>query len=109
MRSELDWGWVIGLLEGEGCFTIRSVGKYRYPRIIVASTDFDVLHRLQSLVPGNLTGPYDPKANGSLGSKPQMRWTSTKKGDTIDLMKQLLPHMSERRKARIEEVLAATS
>jgi hypothetical protein len=50
--SDLELGWVAGILEGEGCcfVTTRSkggYGPYVYARVTVCMTDRDILERLQ--------------------------------------------------------------
>ena len=39
--SDVDWAWVAGLLEGEGCFPIVN----GYPRITIKMTDQDIIER----------------------------------------------------------------
>jgi hypothetical protein len=106
-----DLLWVAGLLEGEGCFLLhrdrQSWGGHKYvyyrPRVICAMTDRDVIERLQRVTGmgriaiGRATAP---------GHKPYWRWTVSRDGDAIRLMKALYPHMGERRRAKIDEILA---
>ncbi len=97
-----DFYWLVGLLEGEGCFTI-SKSRYRgaiylYPRLALNMTDEDVVARAAAL----------------LGAKYHRVKTATKdtfqtriiSAPALTLMRKLLPHMSHRRQSRIRELLA---
>jgi len=50
--SDLELGWVAGILEGEGCFFVTTrktakYGPYVYARVTVCMTDRDIIERLQ--------------------------------------------------------------
>src|SRR5436189_2402394 len=52
MISQIELGWLSGLLEGEGCFSYnntRRVGPY----IVVVSTDYDTIHKVRRLTKCN--------------------------------------------------------
>jgi hypothetical protein len=99
--------WVAGLLEGEGAFMLTSPkDRTPKPKICVGSTDPDVLVRLQEVTGlGTIYGPYRVQ-NRFPNGKPIQYWTVSKQADAAALMMTLYPLMGERRKARIEEVLA---
>ena len=102
--------WLAGLLEGEGCFRLyrdqQRQGKFVYlyhrPRIICAMTDRDVIERLQRVTG---VGRISLGRKPSPRHKPYWQWTVSRDGDAAELMRALLPHMGERRRARIEQVL----
>ena len=106
--TESELMWVAGLLEGEGCFRWhrdnQQRGRYIYvrPRVICAMTDRDVIDRLQAV-----TG----LGRVSLGRKTAPRhkdywsWVVSRDGDAIALMRTLHPHMGDRRRAKIEDIL----
>jgi hypothetical protein len=56
MPSELDYAWVAGLIDGDGCITLGTVpGGYRKPLLVVDSTDPEIIDELLALFRGNLT------------------------------------------------------
>jgi hypothetical protein len=107
--TEVERAWVAGLLEGEGCFfpieyKTKGYGPYTYARVAVLMTDLDVLQRLQEITGiGHINGPTprkDPR------HKPIWHWVASKNKESIILMRAVYPLMGERRRARIDEVLA---
>ena len=55
MLSDFELGWVAGLIEGEGSFTIKKTRRKNgfscQPQLRVSMTDEDVIRRLTSLIP----------------------------------------------------------
>jgi hypothetical protein len=107
--TEAELAWVAGLLEGEGCFfpieyRTRDYGPYIYARVAVLMTDLDVLQRLQQHTGiGHINGPTprkDPR------HKPIWHWVASRNKESITLMRAVCPLMGERRRARIDKVLA---
>ena len=105
--SELEVGWVAGLFEEEGSFSIKK-GKRKYgcsctPLVQLASTDEDVVSRLHTLVPaGSVCEPTRLTKEG----KQIYKWSLSNSEAVLDLLTLLFPLMSDRRKARIREILA---
>jgi hypothetical protein len=107
--TDFELGWVVGILEGEGCFFITRrakgpYGPYLYGRVTVCMTDRDVLERLQRVTGiGKLERVrerQDPK------HKPISQWIVCRNQEAIELMVAVYPHMGARRQAKIREVLA---
>jgi len=97
LNIDANFHWLVGLLEGEGSFSIHS--KSRCPRLDCGSTDFNVVERVAKTLGTKIYGPYKT-ANGK---KPYYRiFLHGEKA--IELMQQLYPFMSQRRKARIAEI-----
>ena len=101
--EEKDLYWVVGLLEGEGCFLVTQpkfkYKNYFYPRVILHMTDEDVVERYSSLVG---TPYYKPKK--SRGRKQSyMSVLSGKRA--VSFMLSIKDLMGSRRKAKIEEIL----
>lgn len=99
-----EFGWVVGILEGEGCFggfnTPR--GPQRpYLRVNVVSTDREILDRLQEMLGGSICVHGKPHPNW----KKSWRWTLAKQGSVLPLMEAIAPLMSPRRAERIRELL----
>lgn len=95
--------WIAGLLEGEGCFTIKNpkTGTKRSVMVTCHMTDKDVLDRLRTVIGyGLLLGPY---SNGK-GHKPRYVY-STSGESAYHLMKLLLPLMCSRRSIRIKQLI----
>lgn len=101
--TKTQLAWVAGLLEGEGSFTLKSKTSGTKRNIVAQChmTDYDVLLRLHRLTGiGHLRGPY---ANGT--GKPRYNWAVSGPPAYL-LMKDLLPLMCQRRRARITELIA---
>ena len=112
--TKYDWGWLVGLLEGEGCFllaTTKAITKsgrvtYFHPRIDLVSTDKDTVARAAKLMgtsyrcsAGAKTRPQDPYPR-----KPLWK-TSAYSLRALDLMELMLPLMSKHRRQQIKDVL----
>jgi hypothetical protein len=107
--SSFEFGWVVGVLEGEGCFFVNTCGTpkygpYAYARVAVCMTDRDVLERLRDLTGigrlEKIRARKDPK------HKPISQWVVCRNQEAIELMVAVYPHMGARRQAKIREVLA---
>jgi hypothetical protein len=107
--TEAELAWVTVLLEGEGCFfpieyKTKGYGPYTDARVAVLMTDLDVLQRRQNITGiGHINRPTprkDPR------HKPIWHWVASKNKESITLMRAVYPLMGERRRARIDEVLA---
>ena len=105
MKTE-DFYWLVGLLEGEGCFGITPPRRYkgstyRYPKIVVQMTDEDVVRRIAGLFSTRYC---------QLARKPPHKNVfscAISGARAADLMRELLPYMGERRRRRIDEILTA--
>lgn len=100
-------GWVAGLLEGEGSFSIkrskRKNGLSCTPVIQLASTDEDVAVRLHKLIPAaNVCKPR----RKTKGGKQVYNWSLSRSAAVSELLICIFPLMSRRRQDRIREVLA---
>lgn len=100
--SEIEIAWAAGLLEGEGCFRLKT-GTNR-PTIQVQMTDLDVLERLQSLFGGSIREMSKRKEHW----KDCWVWYLDGK-NAADTMKLVLPHMMSRRSEKIKSVLLTYS
>jgi hypothetical protein len=95
-----EWSWLIGLVEGEGCFAMKRTGRLA---IRVQMTDLDPLEKVLSTTgAGNLTGPYKPK---NPAHKPTWAWTVSKHADSVALASVMYPHLSRRRQSQIKAIL----
>jgi len=97
-----DLHWVAGFLEGEGAFKLAKVGNKTYIRISAASTDEDVIERLDGLtIHGTMHGPYQYKSN----NLEYWTWEIAKQKHVAALLMTIYPIMSERRQNKISELL----
>lgn len=96
--TEIEAVWLAGLLEGEGYF-----GLYRgdRPVVEVKMTDRDVVERVGALF-GNPNVVFIPAANERC--QPQYR-ARVRGAGAVEIMRRILPHMGQRRTARITELL----
>ena len=91
-----DLHWLVGLLEGEGCFTLD-----RYsPVIKLLMTDKDVVERAAALLGNTKVSERKRPAGRKTAYATQVFGSPA-----IELMKIMQPLMGLRRKQRIEEVL----
>lgn len=106
--TDLEIGWVSGMIEGEGCITLSytNTQKRRYGPYInvrLAMNDKDLILRLQQVTG---IGKISPKRRISgLGKQDQWSWDVQKQSDVKDLLRVIQPLMGERRNQRIFEVL----
>lgn len=105
--SDFELGWVAGLIEGEGSFTIKKTRRKNgfscQPQLRVSMTDEDVIRRLASLIPiGNVLRA----GRKTKGGKDVWMWSLTNSQALIDLMIALRLLMGERRRKRMDFILA---
>jgi len=111
--TDFELGWLVGLLEGEGCFGLtgyRSGENKTTPIIQLAMTDLDVVRRAAAILGGGQKEPRVQLAagqmagtDGPIARKTVYRWRVAGKR-AIEVMRLVLPHMGERRSARIREI-----
>jgi hypothetical protein len=94
--------WLAGLLEGEGCFSNRS-DRYCSPLIQLVMTDRDVVVRAARAMGAHKV--IECKVPRKADKK--IYRTNVYGSTALQLMRDLLPHMGERRSAKILEILAA--
>jgi len=107
--SDFDLGWVVGIIEGEGCF-VRYQDKRRPTtwsiKIQVESTDHDVILKLKQLLGGNIwESNYASKYKRFPDAKPSWRWAITNRKLGVPLLQMLQPNMSVRRQKQIQLLL----
>ena len=100
INNERERGWLAGLLEGEGYFTLK---RGKYPFVQVVSTDKDVVDRVACLVGfGSTRGPYYKKNPNTKG---YYQWQI--QGDlAVEVMLTIYDLMMNRRKETILYILA---
>lgn len=100
--DECEYAWAAGLFEGEGSIVIARRRQRYYARLIVYSTDRDVLEHWQRLLGGHIRARspqkdgYKPAFYVELGAQDQVKAA----------LERMAPWLGERRTARVAEVLA---
>lgn len=98
-----EFHWLIGLLEGEGCFGTRKFPNGQIlPYISLRMTDKDIVIKAGKLLGGMQqdvrVSQWNPKY------KPVYRWGVSGK-HAVKVMLEILPYMGSRRSDKIMEVL----
>jgi len=65
MISEFDIGWLVGLIEGDGCFTFDG----KHATVALKITDLDTAQRFATLLRTTVCGPYRYE-DSQIGPKP---------------------------------------
>lgn len=106
--SDYDFGWLVGILEGEGCFHLdqRWAKGTGSPRIQVKMTDEDVVNRAASLMEQILNKPVNVKeASANLAKQSQPYQFSVGGQDARKVMRIIVKRMGWRRRQRIWQCL----
>lgn len=100
--DKVKLAWVVGLLEGEGCFSKKN-NRSRDVRVTCVSTDEDVIVKLHRyLGVGHVNGPYHKKPYHK--RKPYYVLQISGK-PAYDVLKLVHRHMGRRRFERISQLL----
>lgn len=98
MSGIRDFGWVAGILEGEGCFSV----KVRSISITCKMADEDIIRGLYEVTGvGRLTGPYFKE-----NRKPIYSWEVSARQDVICVINSVYPYMGIRRSQKIDLMIA---
>ena len=106
--SDYDLGWLVGILEGEGCFYLdqrwaKGTGSVR---IQVKMTDEDTVNKVASLFEQILGKPVEVReSSANLAKQSQPYQVSIGGQDARALMKLVVKRMSWRRRQRIWQCL----
>lgn len=107
---DLDLGWVVGILEGEGAFVVSSDKRRpttKNVKIQVESTDKFVIDKLYSLLGGRIwESNYPAKYRAFPNAKPSWRWCVSSKQECRVLAELIISHMSPRRQEQLNLILS---
>ncbi len=106
--TDVELAWLAGLLEGEGTFSItyqNGPNSPRCPRIGLAMCDRDVVERAADLMGGKRVSDKPVKQTDKGNPRKPQYAVALYTAQSIEMMKQLLPLMGERRSARIRELI----
>lgn len=97
----LDFGWLIGLIEGEGSIHLNK----NSPVLTLSMIDKDVIKRAARLMGKKIhIRHYGPYKSNCLSKQIQYRFNVCG-SDCIEFIKKIYPHMGKRRKEQIRLVL----
>lgn len=102
--DELTKGWIVGIIEGEGCFGLyqdkRRPNTYSI-KIQVESTDQDVIDKLHRHLGGRVwESNYPAKYRAFPNAKPSWRWNVSSKKECKLVLDIIYEYLSIRRKAQ---------
>lgn len=107
--NEFDFGWLVGILEGEGTFVCSQDKRRPHTytvKIQVEMTDKDSIDRINQLVPGKVwESVYPSRTKIFKNVKRSWRWAISRKDQCKELAEKVYPYMSQRRKEQIEKCL----
>ena len=105
MEKNSDFFWVVGFVEGEGCF---SLSDNKYATFTIGSTDLDVIEKACKILGMKKICSRKPKREDD-GKEYKTIYVSVVSGKlAIEIMKELRDFMGERRKTRIDYILEIT-
>jgi predicted DNA-binding protein (UPF0251 family) len=103
--DEQTFGWLIGILEGEGCFSPAARSQPNKPRILLQMIDEDVVAHVASLWSTTYSARPQSQRDQERGWSPTYS-TQLSGKRAVEWMETLRPHMSARRQAQIHAALA---
>lgn len=91
MPSEVERAWAAGVMDADGCVTMRppSGGKFRHPYIVVDSTDLEILQELERIFGGRII----PKKTRNPAHRQQWSWRVFGAKNILVFLVQVVPYM----------------
>jgi hypothetical protein len=107
--SQIDeLSWLVGILEGEGSFTYEVAnGEYKMARVTLAMVDEDIVRRAAKSMPKARYFLQDSSPSRAGKGYQPLHVARSNGTAALELMEMVLPHMGDRRAARIEEIIEA--
>ncbi len=103
MATEAEIAWAAGLFEGEGCFTLgnqhRDVPTFH---AVLQMVDEDVVRKFHGIIGYGVVHSSTVTSTG----KQIFRWTCTRREHFKAVALTLRPHLGERRRSKVDELLA---
>lgn len=99
-EDDSEFMWLVGWLEGEGCF--HSGRKDGVPRFVIeaASIDLEILERVQELVSAGIIREKKSDTSNRLWT-----WRVDSRSVAIEVVKTLCPYMHSRRRMAMERMI----
>lgn len=98
-----DFGWFVGLFEGEGTIQILKKPKEYSVYLAIQMTDEDVVRAIIPVVGGSVIGPKGPYGESR---KPTWIWKLHAKPKVKEVLEMALPLLGERRAERAREAIS---
>lgn len=105
MINREEIAWLAGLIEGEGCFSLRKDKGVNYLTFSISMTDKDVIESAASVFPVGTLGLSHIKQNAKLGKPPLHIWRVQSQKEVYALMIAIYPWLGESRKSKIRELI----
>ena len=106
--NDLELGWLVGLFEGEGTCGVYGPYEYAPARALmtVASTDLDVVQRVQDLTKrGHVTSMERKPSAVCAEPKTIHRWQLSAVADVAEVCELLYPLLHSRRQEQMKPVM----
>lgn len=100
--TDYELGWLVGLIEGDGCFTRDGQNLCAQIRM----TDLDTVSKVARLFGASVNGPYQSGEGDGHKRKP-VYMCSLRGKRARSLMVALQPYMSLRRQNKIQELMGS--
>lgn len=102
--TEIEKGYLAGIIDGEGTITLTKDKEFRYPSVSVSSTTFNIVDYLHKTFGGVVTQKKEQNRNPNW--KQAYVW-KVERRVAISLLEEIVPYLLEpRKKARAELILA---
>jgi hypothetical protein len=102
--TDFDKGWVAGIIEGEGCWSLYKMSKagrdYTYPTFELGMTDRDVVETFK-----RLTGMHQNIHTGKCASGKDIYRLCVRGKQAVLMMLDQFPFMHSRRQSKIQEII----
>lgn len=105
--TDLELGWLCGMLEGEGCFQAPPPSHPEQVRVVLITTDKDVAERVAALMGVKKVGA--PPSRRKQPHHKQAFVVARAGRPAAALMHEVRPHMSARRQAAIDYALSRSA
>lgn len=103
MTTKAEIAWAAGLFEGEGSICTSPTKRSATRRIVLSSTDKDVLERFGAVVEaGKLYGPHKQRGKGY---KPIYTWSISDYKEVQRIAEAFLPWLGKRRTEAVEQFM----
>jgi len=86
----MNWAYIAGFLDCDGCILIRDRGTYKGTRISFYSTDKAVLEKIRDFIG---CGKMREDERNWKGTKPLYYLESHANGDNLRILRKVLPHL----------------
>jgi len=104
MATDIEIGWLAGIIDGEGSVSMDPRNGSRYPRISVPSTDIAILEKCQKITGyGSITPRHSRR---SIKHSPTWQWRISGSRQVLDVLCLLHEHLTcPRKKARASFII----